>query len=333
MTHAASRGGLAELVRVGDAVAVRHLDDLEAEAGREGLHDLAHLRVQRLGEDDARAAGHVLRDVAGVRRDRRAVVARGVRDVHPGQLADRGLVLEDRLEHALAHLGLVRRVARSGTRRAGGRRRRPPARSGRRCPRRGTRAPGPCGRSARRAPRGGRRSPARRAPARGRARGRSERPAGCREELLDRRRPRSPRASPRGRALSARGSSLLGDEALVGRQRPSGRPTSAGVAQADADEPALAVRILVHGLRLVDDLLVDLEHLARERRDQVRDRLHRLDLAVGRALRDLGALLGRLEVDELAERVLREPGDAERSPRRPRCGPSRAPRCSAGRPG
>jgi hypothetical protein len=30
--------------------------------------------------------------------------------VHPGQLADRGLVLEDRLEDALAHLGLVRRV-------------------------------------------------------------------------------------------------------------------------------------------------------------------------------------------------------------------------------
>src|SRR5205085_7323060 len=28
----------------------------------------------------------------------------------PGELADRGLVLEDRLEHALAHLRLVRRV-------------------------------------------------------------------------------------------------------------------------------------------------------------------------------------------------------------------------------
>ena len=42
--------------------------------------------------------------------DRRPVVARRVRDVHAGQLADRGLVLEDRLQHALAHLRLVRRV-------------------------------------------------------------------------------------------------------------------------------------------------------------------------------------------------------------------------------
>ena len=45
----------------------------------------------------------------------------------------------------------------------------------------------------------------------------------------------------------------------------------------------------------------------------VRDGLDRLDLAVGRVLRDGRADLGRLEVDELAERVLREPGDAERA--------------------
>ena len=87
-----------------------HLDDLEPEAGRVRLHDLAHLRVRRLGDDDLRPARRVLRDVAGVGGDGRAVVARRVRDVHAGQLADRGLVLEDRLEHALAHLGLVRRV-------------------------------------------------------------------------------------------------------------------------------------------------------------------------------------------------------------------------------
>ena len=36
------------------AVAMRHLDDLEAEAGRVRLHDLAHLRVRRLGDDDLR---------------------------------------------------------------------------------------------------------------------------------------------------------------------------------------------------------------------------------------------------------------------------------------
>ena len=210
-------GGFAELVGVGDPVAVRHLDDLEPEARRVGLHDLADLRVERLGEHDARAARDVLRDVAGVCGDGRPVVAGRVGDVHPGQLADRGLVLEDRLQHALAHLGLVRRVAPSGARRAGGRRRRPPGRSGRRSRRRGTRARGRCRRSARRAPRGARRSPARRAPARGRARGRSARLPGCRGRARRSSRRRSPRASRRGRAPSARGSSLLGDEGLVGR--------------------------------------------------------------------------------------------------------------------
>jgi hypothetical protein len=89
---------------------VRYLDDLEAEPRCVRLDDLAHLRVQRLAEDDLRAARRVLGDEAGVRRDRRAVVARRVRDVHSGQLADRGLVLEDRLQDALADLGLVRRV-------------------------------------------------------------------------------------------------------------------------------------------------------------------------------------------------------------------------------
>ena len=92
--------------------AVRHLDDLEPEPGRVRLHDLAHLRARRLGDDDLRPPGRVLRHVAGVRGDRRAVVAGRVRDVHPGELADRRLVLEDRLQHALAQLGLVRRVGR-----------------------------------------------------------------------------------------------------------------------------------------------------------------------------------------------------------------------------
>src|SRR5581483_5735654 len=64
----------------------------------------------RLGDDDPRAARGVLRDEAGVGGDRRPVVAGGVRDVHARELADRGLVLEDRLQHALAHLRLVRRV-------------------------------------------------------------------------------------------------------------------------------------------------------------------------------------------------------------------------------
>ena len=37
---------------IGDAALVRHLDDLEAEPGRVRLDDLAHLRVEGLGEHD-----------------------------------------------------------------------------------------------------------------------------------------------------------------------------------------------------------------------------------------------------------------------------------------
>jgi hypothetical protein len=112
MTAAASAATRSSSSGVGHPVPVRHLDDLEAESRREGLHDLAHLWVRRLRHDDLVTSGCVLRDVAGVRRDARAVVAGGVRDVHAGQLADGGLVLEDRLQDALAHLRLVRRVGR-----------------------------------------------------------------------------------------------------------------------------------------------------------------------------------------------------------------------------
>src|SRR4051794_6572353 len=89
---------------------MRHLDDLESEADGVGLHDLSHLRFRRLRDDDLRPARRVLRDVTRVGGDGGAVVAGGVRDVHSRELADRGLVLEDRLQYALAHLGLVRRV-------------------------------------------------------------------------------------------------------------------------------------------------------------------------------------------------------------------------------
>ena len=172
------RRRLAELVRVGDALAMRHLDDLEPEARRVGLHDLADLRVHGLAEHDLRAAGDVLRDVAGVRGDRRAVVARGVRDVHPGQLADDRLVLEDRLEDALAHLGLVRRVRGQelAARHERVDERRdvvvvdPGAEEGE--------LPARVRRFARRARPGARRAPARTAPARGRARRWKRRPSG-----------------------------------------------------------------------------------------------------------------------------------------------------------
>ena len=103
---------LCELVRVRDAAPVRHLHDLEPEARRIRLHDLAHLRVDCLREHDLPPIGDVPRDEAGIRRDRGAVVSGRIRHVHPGELADDRLVLEDRLEDALAHLWLVRRVRR-----------------------------------------------------------------------------------------------------------------------------------------------------------------------------------------------------------------------------
>src|SRR4030095_9820878 len=59
------RGGLANVVRIGAAVRVRNLDDLEPEPRRVGLHDLANLRVERLREDDLVPPGRVLGDVAG----------------------------------------------------------------------------------------------------------------------------------------------------------------------------------------------------------------------------------------------------------------------------
>src|SRR3954465_12758548 len=83
------------------------------------------------------------------------------------------------------------------------------------------------------------------------------------------------------------------------------------VAQPDLDQPALAVRILVDGLGRFHDLLVDLDHLAGNRRDHFRDGFDGLDLAVARILRDRRTLLRRLVVDELAERVLSEPRDPE----------------------
>ena len=49
-------GRCGDAVRIGDAAACGHLDDLEAEPGRVGLHDLAHLRVERLGEHDLACA-------------------------------------------------------------------------------------------------------------------------------------------------------------------------------------------------------------------------------------------------------------------------------------
>src|SRR5436189_3586087 len=103
---------------------------------------------------------------------------------------------------------------------------------------------------------------------------------------------------------------------LLGEQRPirlrlEERVDLARIREPDPDEPTVAVRILVHGLRLLDDLLVDGDDLARERRDHVGHGLDRFHLAVGRVLRDRCPLVRRLVVDKLPERVLGEPRDPE----------------------
>ena len=87
---------------------------------------------------------------------------------------------------------------------------------------------------------------------------------------------------------------------------------SATIGHANPDEPALPVGIVVDGLRLVDGLLVDLQDLAREGRDDVGDGLHRLHLAVRDVLRDRRSDFRRLVVHELAEGILGEPRDPER---------------------
>ncbi len=88
-----------------------HLDR-DVAAVRVALHDGEPVRVQPVGRDDATAPRDNARHQAGFRQRRRAVVHAGVRDVHARERADQRLELEDRLQRALADLGLVRRVAR-----------------------------------------------------------------------------------------------------------------------------------------------------------------------------------------------------------------------------
>ena len=96
--------------RVGRSIRVRDLDDFQPEPRGKRLHDSPRLRIQRLCKNDLRAASRLFGEETRVGRDRVPVVAGRVRDVQLGQLADCGLVLEDRLENALTHLRLVGRV-------------------------------------------------------------------------------------------------------------------------------------------------------------------------------------------------------------------------------
>src|SRR6185312_408048 len=69
--------------------------------------------------------------------------------------------------------------------------------------------------------------------------------------------------------------------------------------------------VVVDGVLTAVERVVGLGHLARQRRDQLRHGLGRLQLPVLAPALDAGADLRRGEVHDLAQAVLRVPGDAE----------------------
>ena len=99
-----------ERVRVGPAVLRGDDDQLGVGGKAVGLHDLDGLRVRGGGDVGLRALA-VAAHGNGLGRGGRAVVVRGVGNVHAGQLADHGLEFKGALQNALTDLGLIGRVA------------------------------------------------------------------------------------------------------------------------------------------------------------------------------------------------------------------------------
>ena len=81
-------------------------------AAQIGLDHRAVLRVDGRRQDDLAALARcdIEREQHRLRQRGRAVVVAGVADLHAGEPADHALVLEQRLQQALAHLRLVLRV-------------------------------------------------------------------------------------------------------------------------------------------------------------------------------------------------------------------------------
>jgi hypothetical protein len=108
------QGGL--VVHKGEGVlgaAVRRLiaGDLHIEGLEVGAEHSAVLGVHAAGDDDLAAAAHQVEGHdRGLGDGGGAVVVGGVGDLHAGERADQALVLEDRLERALADLRLIWRV-------------------------------------------------------------------------------------------------------------------------------------------------------------------------------------------------------------------------------
>ncbi len=86
------------------------VDERDVEAVEVRLEHLAVVRVQPGRDDDLAAAREAHRHQRRLGRGRCAVVHRRVRHLEAGERADQRLPLEDRLQRALADLGLVRRV-------------------------------------------------------------------------------------------------------------------------------------------------------------------------------------------------------------------------------
>src|SRR5690554_1894643 len=79
----------------------------------------------------------------------------------------------------------------------------------------------------------------------------------------------------------------------------------------NANHPALVERALIDGLRGVFELLVHHQNLAADRGIQVRRRLDALEHAELLAALDRVALVGQLNVDDIAQQVLGVPGNAD----------------------
>src|SRR5206468_4110263 len=85
-----------------------------------------------------------------------------------------------------------------------------------------------------------------------------------------------------------------------------------GVAHLDADQPRVSIRIVVDQLGAGDEVVVALGDFSGDGRIDVRGRLNRLDDAERLVLRDRIADLRQLDVNDLAELMLREVRDADR---------------------
>ena len=97
---------------LGRADVRRQRDDLVAGHARERAHDLGILRVQPARQHGLAALRHAMRHQHRLAGAGRAVIHRGVRDLHGGEVRDLGLELEQILQRALRDLGLIGRVAR-----------------------------------------------------------------------------------------------------------------------------------------------------------------------------------------------------------------------------